>query len=130
VHFPSTVFFGGSDATNEASYAETDVQFIISLCRIGVNEVSPHIDHNIESNRKNFPQPKPVRQAQRLPPMRGPGDSVEKMESVYGTGHVRKAEDMPAYRYENDGRYHLIFFHDGGQIAGWHLSIYPSIIND
>jgi len=57
------------------------------------------------------------------------GDSVGKMESVYGTDYVKDVEDYQVYRYEIDGVY-LMFFYEDDFITGWRLSAYPNINND
>ncbi len=57
------------------------------------------------------------------------GDSVEKMESIYGTGYDKDVEDYQVYRYEIDGVY-LMFFYEDDFITGWRLSAYPNINND
>ena len=57
------------------------------------------------------------------------GDSIEKMESIYGTDHAENVEGFSVFQYKIDEYYLNIFFEDGF-VIGWKQSIYANINND
>lgn len=57
------------------------------------------------------------------------GDSIQKMESLYGTAYRKDVEDFPVYQYYN-GTHYLDVFYEGGAVRNWRIDVWPGINHD
>ena len=57
------------------------------------------------------------------------GDSIKRMQQIYGTDFKKDVEDYPVYQYRIDGGY-LNVFYENDRVKGWCISTYPNINND
>ena len=57
------------------------------------------------------------------------GDSIKRMQQIYGTDFKKDVEDYPVYQYRIDGGY-LNVFYENDRVQGWSFNTYPNINND
>ena len=57
------------------------------------------------------------------------GDSIKRMQQIYGTDFKKDVEDYPVYQYRIDGGY-LNVFYENDRVKGWMISTYPNINSD
>ncbi|HIZ84752.1 MAG TPA: hypothetical protein H9668_10120 [Firmicutes bacterium] len=57
------------------------------------------------------------------------GDSIQKMESLYGTAYRKDVEDFPVYQYYN-GTHYLDVFYEGDAVRNWRIDTWPGINHD